>query len=65
VPTKHKARGNLRKVPNVELHDLYSSPNVIKVISRGQGDEWDKWHAWGKEVCIYGVGRNTLRKATT
>jgi len=55
----------LRKLPNAELHDLYSSPNVIKVINWGQGGEWDMWHAWGKEVRIYGVGRNTLRKATT
>jgi len=41
VPPKHKARGNLRKLPNAELHDLYSSPNVIKVINRRQGDECD------------------------
>ena len=59
VPTRQKARGNWRKLPNAELHDLYSSPNVIKVLNLGQGDWWDMWHAWGKEECIYGVGRNT------
>jgi len=47
-----------RKLPNAELHSLYSSPNVIKVVNRRQRDEWDMWHAWGKEECIYGVGRN-------
>jgi hypothetical protein len=27
--------GELRKLRNEELHDLYSSPSIIRIISRG------------------------------
>jgi hypothetical protein len=32
VPKKDKVIGSWRKLHNVELHDLYSSPNIIGMI---------------------------------
>jgi hypothetical protein len=31
-PKRDKVTGNLRKMHNEELHNLYSSPNVIRMI---------------------------------
>jgi hypothetical protein len=32
VPKRHEVTGGWRKLHNEELHDLYSSPSIIKVI---------------------------------
>jgi hypothetical protein len=31
-PTRHKAIGGWRKLPNEELNNLYSSPNIIRIV---------------------------------
>jgi hypothetical protein len=36
--------GLRRKVHNDELHSLYSSPNIVRVIKSRRM----RWHAWGK-----------------
>jgi hypothetical protein len=31
-PKRDEVTGEWRKIPNKELHDLYSSPNIVRVI---------------------------------
>jgi hypothetical protein len=33
---------------NDELHSLYSSPNIAKVIKSRRMNGRDVWHAWGR-----------------
>jgi hypothetical protein len=45
--------GSWRKLHNDELHDLYSSPNIVRVIkSRRMSWRGDMWHAWGRGGCL-------------
>jgi hypothetical protein len=45
---KREKDGSWRKLHNDELHSLYSSPNIVRVIkSRKMGGQ-DMWHAWGR-----------------
>jgi hypothetical protein len=32
VPKRDEVTGNWRKLPNEQLHDLYSSTNIVRVI---------------------------------
>jgi hypothetical protein len=40
--------GSWRKLHNDELHSLYSSPNVVRVIKSRRRGRLDTWHAWGR-----------------
>jgi hypothetical protein len=44
--------GLWRKLHNDELHILYSSPNIVRVIKSRRM----RWHAWGGERCLQGFG---------
>jgi hypothetical protein len=48
---------------NDELHSLYSSPNIVKVI-KSRRMRWEG-HAWGKEKCLQGFGWEAQREETT
>jgi hypothetical protein len=54
-----KIAGDWSKLQNKELHDLYSSPNIIGVVKsrgiRGQGT----WHIWRRRKCIQGFDWKT------
>jgi hypothetical protein len=51
---KREEDGSWRKLHNDELHSLYSSPNIVRVIKlRGM---WDMWHAWGRGEVLTGFG---------
>jgi hypothetical protein len=62
-PKRDEITGGLRKLHNEELHNLYSSPSIIRVIK-------SKWMRWAggvtrKEVeCIYSFVRKAGRKQT-
>jgi hypothetical protein len=48
---KREEDGSWRKLHNDELHSLYSSPNIARVI-KSRRMRWgglDMWHAWGGE----------------
>jgi PAS domain-containing protein len=61
--TRDEVTGEWRKLHNEELNDLYSSPNIFRVI---------KWRrirrgmkcAWGEERRIEGFGGETWMKET-
>ena len=46
----HKAEtvtGDRKTLHTDELHDFYSLPDNIRMISQSGWDGWDKWHVWG------------------
>jgi hypothetical protein len=45
---KKEEDGSRRKFPNNELHSLYSSPNIVRVIKSRRMRGWGMWHAWGR-----------------
>jgi hypothetical protein len=42
---RDEVTGEWRKLHSEELHNLYSSPNIIRQI-KSRGMKWDMWHAW-------------------
>ena len=50
--------GELRKLHNVELNDLYSSPNIIRVIKSSSVTRAEHVASMG-ERCIQGFGGET------
>jgi hypothetical protein len=46
-PKKEEYR-SWRKLHNDELHSLYSSPSIVRVIKSRRMRGWDMWHAWGR-----------------
>jgi hypothetical protein len=55
----------MQKLHNDELHDLYSSPNIVKVIKSRRINGLDMWHAWGGEKCLQCFGWETRRQQAT
>jgi hypothetical protein len=63
---RDKVRGEWRKLHDEELNDLYSSPNIIRVLTSRRM----KWAAHvtrmeGEESCIQGFGMENSGKETT
>jgi hypothetical protein len=57
--------GDWRKLHNEELHNLYSSPNIIRVIE-SRRIRWAGHVArMGDEECIYDIGGKARRKEAT
>jgi hypothetical protein len=48
-PKRDGETGGWRKVHNEELHNLYSSPTIIRIMESRR----TKWHEWGRRgTCI-------------
>jgi hypothetical protein len=47
-PKGEEVVGGWRKLYNEELHNLYCSPNIIRLISQGTWEWHGKWHVWGE-----------------
>jgi hypothetical protein len=63
---KREEDGSWRKLHSDELHSLYSSPNIVRVIkSRRMMWVGGMWHAWGGERCFQGFGWEARREETT
>jgi hypothetical protein len=45
---KREEDGSWRKFHNDELHNLYSSLNIVRVINQGERGGLDMWHTWGR-----------------
>jgi hypothetical protein len=50
-PNRHQVTGKWRKLPNAELHALYSSPSIIRII------KWRRMR-WVGHVARMGEKRN-------
>ena len=64
-PRKDEVTGEWRRLHNEELNDLYSSPNIVRVIKSRRKDGLGMWRVWARRVCVYGLGGETGRKETT
>jgi hypothetical protein len=53
-PKRDEVTGGWKKLHNEELHDLYSSPNIIRIIMSGR-------IRWGGHVARMGEKRNAYR----
>jgi hypothetical protein len=51
---KREEDGSWRKLQNDELHNLYSSPNILRVI-KSRRMRW-AGHVAGRERCLQGFG---------
>jgi hypothetical protein len=50
---KEKVRGCKRKVHNEDLHNIYSSPNIIRMFKSKRMNGWDTCSSLGRfEKCI-------------
>jgi hypothetical protein len=54
-PKRDEVTGEWRKLHNEELHDLYSSPSVIRMIN-------SRWMRWAGHVVQMGKELNACRK---
>jgi hypothetical protein len=50
--SKDGVTGEWRKLHNDELNDLYSSPNIVRVIKSRMRWAWHLARIWRREVCI-------------
>jgi hypothetical protein len=51
-PKRDEVAGEWRKLHSVELHNLYSSPDIIRQIKSRRMRWADMWHAWERrEEC--------------
>ena len=57
-PKRDKVTGEWGKVYE-ELNDLYSSPNIIRVIKSRKDEMGVAWSMYGGERCIQGFGEKT------
>jgi hypothetical protein len=56
--------GGLRKLHNEELHNSYSSPNIIRIM-KSRRMRWTGHVArMGEEECIYDVGKDRRKNIT-
>jgi hypothetical protein len=52
-PRRDEVTGEWRKCHNEVLHDLYSSPNIVRVIKLRKMKWAGMYHGWGRtEACI-------------
>jgi hypothetical protein len=59
---KRKITGGWRKLHNEELHNLYSSPNIITMIKSRTMKEWGMCHTWERKYTQSFVGEPEGKK---
>jgi acyl-coenzyme A synthetase/AMP-(fatty) acid ligase len=60
---REKVTGYWRKLQNEELHNIYSSPNIIRMI-KSRGMRWACSTNGGDKECVYDLGGEARRKET-
>jgi hypothetical protein len=52
-PKRDGVMGGWRKLHNGDLHNLYSLPNIVRIIKLGRMRWVDMWHEWWRRgTCI-------------
>jgi hypothetical protein len=64
-PRRDEVTRDWRKLHNEELHNLYSSRNIIRMIKSRRMIRAGYVARRGDEECIYGIGGKARRKETT
>jgi hypothetical protein len=54
-----------RKLQNWELHNLYTSPDIIRQIKSWRMRWAGIWHAWERNISVQGFGGKAGKKETT
>jgi hypothetical protein len=48
-PKRDEVTGEYRKLHSEKLHNLYSSPDIIRQIKSRRMRWWGMWHAWDRK----------------
>jgi hypothetical protein len=64
-PKGEEVGGKWRNLHNEELHNLYTSPNIVRVINREERDGWGVERGWGRREACIGFWCGNLRKETS
>jgi hypothetical protein len=64
-PKRDEVTGGWRKLQNEELHNLYSSPSILRINKRSRMRWAGHVARMGEEECIYDFGGKSRRKETT
>jgi hypothetical protein len=51
-PKEGEVKGGWRNLHNVDFHNLYSSPNIIRMIKKRRMRRAGQKHPWGEKECI-------------
>ena len=62
---RDEVTGEWRRLHNEELNDLYSSPNIVRVMKSRRMRGLGMWHVWVRRGCVQGLGGETGGKETT
>jgi hypothetical protein len=63
-PKKDEVTGEWRKLHNEELHNLYSSPDIIRQVKANEVGRACGTHGRGQKI-VQGIGGKARRKETT
>jgi hypothetical protein len=64
-PKREEVAGDWRRLHNEELHNLYTSPNIIGIIKSRRMALAGHVARMGEETCIQNFDRKTRRVKTT
>jgi hypothetical protein len=52
-PRRDRMTVGWTKLHNEELHNLYPSPTILRMIKSRRIRGWDMWHKWGQKRNVY------------
>jgi hypothetical protein len=64
-PKRDAVTAGWRKLHNEELHNLYCSPSIIRMIKSRRIRVAGHVERWGEEECVWDIGGKARRKETT
>jgi hypothetical protein len=61
-PKRDEVTGGWRKQHDEELHNSYSSPNIIRMMKTRRMSWIGHVAEWGQEECLYAIGGKARRR---